>query len=175
MLLFVYQPSRYEISVHESDVEAEQVYLISTLPIPCGPCRNDADQVTSSPGCHQRFLISSPGYIFSLPYGCFFNVVCTCLTILLKVSMFVTSTWCILDDLRVFQPDRPSSLNVLDVGCFYYLYQSDWMTSESMLYNSAQALHVMALRTPFNEPFLTHNIRFTVNEKCYVHVYTLHV
>ena len=92
---------------------------------------------------------------------------CDYISALLKKHCWISLTlWSyILDDLRVFQPDRPSSLNPLDVGCFYYLYQSDWMTSESMLYNSAQALHVMALRTPFNEPFLTHNIHLTASKK----------
>ena len=57
------QASRREITVRESDVEAEEVYLISTLPILCDTCCNDADQTTSSFGRYQRFHISAPGLV----------------------------------------------------------------------------------------------------------------
>ena len=59
------------------------------------------------------------------------------------------------DDLRVFQPDRPSDDSDDVINCAYYLYQS-W-------------LHVMALRTAFKEPFLTDVIRFSVSNKWEAH------
>ena len=69
------------------------------------------------------------------------------------------------DDLRVFQPDRPSDDSDDVINCAYYLYQSDWQEAESQVANDQQALHVMALRTAFNEPFLTDVIRFSVSSK----------
>ena len=80
-----WQASRYEVSVHESDEQPEQVHLISTLPIACGGCGNDDEddgdnsgymvvndvhndkrqsgkkQNTGGATCYQRFRIHSPG------------------------------------------------------------------------------------------------------------------
>ena len=67
------------------------------------------------------------------------------------------------DDLRVFQPDRPSDDSDDVINCAYYLYQSDWREAASQVLNDQRALHVMALRTAFNEPLLTGFIRFSVS------------